>query len=128
MKYDPSSKPSPSHHTLTSMNIILLHTIHTPHITSLLLPVYRPCGKQKYFLSCASLGHEGEKYWGKQIFTHRRFPEVGQKQKTEEKKVERKLVITMAKLCMALASTHGACKPPGPKCLDFIVFFIKFCI
>ena len=26
------------------------------------------------------------KYWGKQIFTHRRFPEVGQKQKTEREK------------------------------------------
>ena len=26
------------------------------------------------------------KYWGKQIFAHRRFPEVGQKQKTDEKK------------------------------------------
>ena len=25
------------------------------------------------------------KNWGKQIFTHGRFPEVGQKQKTEEK-------------------------------------------
>ena len=25
------------------------------------------------------------KYWGKQIFTHGRFPEVGQKQKTEER-------------------------------------------
>ena len=25
------------------------------------------------------------KYWGKQIFTHGRFPEVGEKQKTEEK-------------------------------------------
>ena len=24
-----------------------------------------------------------QKYWGKQIFTHGRFPEVGQKQKTE---------------------------------------------
>ena len=30
------------------------------------------------------------KYWGKQIFTHRRFPEVGQKQKTEEKKKKKK--------------------------------------
>ena len=29
------------------------------------------------------------KYWGKQIFTHGRFPEMGQKQKTEERK-ERK--------------------------------------
>ena len=26
------------------------------------------------------------KYWGKQIFAHARFPEVGQKQKTEKKK------------------------------------------
>ena len=26
------------------------------------------------------------KYWGKQIFTHGRFPEVGKKQKTEKKK------------------------------------------
>ena len=25
------------------------------------------------------------KYWGKQIFAHGRFPEVGQKQKTEKK-------------------------------------------
>ena len=53
------------------------------------------------------------KYCGKQIITHGRFPEVGQKQKTEKK--ERKLVITMAKLRMAHASTHGARKPPGPK-------------
>ena len=26
------------------------------------------------------------KYWGKQIFTHGRFPEVDQKQKKEKKK------------------------------------------
>ena len=26
------------------------------------------------------------KYWGKQIFAHGRFPEVGQKQKTEREK------------------------------------------
>ena len=25
------------------------------------------------------------KYWGKQIFAHEKFPEVGQKQKTEKK-------------------------------------------
>ena len=30
------------------------------------------------------------KYWGKQIFTHGRFPKVGQKQKTEKK--ERKIL------------------------------------
>ena len=29
------------------------------------------------------------KYWGKQIFSLRSFPEVGQKQKTEKKKKER---------------------------------------
>ena len=29
------------------------------------------------------------KYWGKQIFAHGRFPEVGQKQKTEKKEEER---------------------------------------
>ena len=37
------------------------------------------------------------KYWGKQIFTHGSFPEVGQKQKTErerERKKDQKLVIT----------------------------------
>ena len=28
------------------------------------------------------------KYWGKQIFAHGSFPEVGQKQKTEKKKRE----------------------------------------
>ena len=63
------------------------------------------------------------KYWGKQIFAHGRFPEVGQKQKTEkrEREKERKLVITMAKLHMAHASTHGARKPPGPKVPMFVV-------
>ena len=30
------------------------------------------------------------KYWGKQIFTHGNFPEVGQKQKTEKKKKREK--------------------------------------
>ena len=54
------------------------------------------------------------KYWGKQIFTHGRFHEVGQKQKTEKKEKERTMVITMAKLRMVHASTHGARKPPGP--------------
>ena len=64
------------------------------------------------------------KYWGKQIFAHRRFPEVGKKQKTEREKKEKEkknkrrerlMVITMAKLRMVHASTHGARKPPGPK-------------
>ena len=29
------------------------------------------------------------KYWGKQIFAHRRFPEVGEKQKMEKEKKKR---------------------------------------
>ena len=53
------------------------------------------------------------KYWGKQIFTHRRFPRSGSKakdggEKKKKKKRERNFVITMAKLRMANASTHGA--------------------
>ena len=72
------------------------------------------------------------KYWGKQIFTHGRFPEVGQKQKTEEKKKERekeerKLVKTMAKLRMAHASTHGARKPPGPKERKSMITMVGTC-
>ena len=31
------------------------------------------------------------KYWGKQIFADGRFPEVGQKQKTEKKKKRKRL-------------------------------------
>ena len=52
------------------------------------------------------------KYWGKQSFTHGRFLEVGEKQKTErekerEKRRDRKMVITMANLHMAHASRLG---------------------
>ena len=63
------------------------------------------------------------KYRVKNYFAHGRFPEVGQKQKTEEKKKEeRKLVITMAKLRMAHANTHGARKPPGPTSTNYTVW------
>ena len=56
------------------------------------------------------------KYWVKNYFTHGRFPEVGQKQKTEkERKKERKLMKTMAKLRMAHAITQAA----WPKCTTF---------
>ena len=60
------------------------------------------------------------KYWEGNYFADRSFSEVGQKQKPEKEKKrekERKLVITMAKLRMAHASTHGAHKPPGPICM-----------
>ena len=65
------------------------------------------------------------KYWGRNYFAHGRFPEVGQKQKTEKKKKKTP--------CLAHAkppgpkrrerakvgdnngqATHGAHKPPGP--------------
>ena len=38
-----------------------------------------------------------------------------EKAKDGEKRKDRTMVITMAKLRMAHASTHGARKPPGPK-------------
>ena len=58
------------------------------------------------------------KYWGKQIFSLRRFPEVGQKQKTEkkeERKIDRNLVITMASSALQMLPRVAHEKPPGPK-------------
>ena len=50
------------------------------------------------------------KYWGKQIFSLGSFPEVGQKQKTERKKIKR----------LNDGNNNGQlrianAKPPGPK-------------
>ena len=53
------------------------------------------------------------KYWGKQIFAHGRFPEVGQKQKTEKKEEEKKRRANNDK--NNGQATHGTRKPPGPK-------------
>ena len=56
------------------------------------------------------------KYWVKNYFAHGRFPEVGQKQKTEKKKErekERKLVMTMATLRMAHAVVVLFCRSVG---------------
>ena len=56
------------------------------------------------------------KYSVTNYITHGRFPEVGEKQKTERKREKKKkrrdrtMAITMAKLRMAHASTHGARK------------------
>ena len=44
------------------------------------------------------------KYWGKQIFAHGRFPEMGQKQKMEKKKERPKVGNNIGQLR----------KPPGP--------------
>ena len=65
------------------------------------------------------------KYWVKNYFAHRSIPEVGQKQKTEKKRKKKgekdlTMVITMAKLRRAHASTHGALKPPGPTVLVWV--------
>ena len=49
------------------------------------------------------------KYWGKQIFAHGRFPEVGQAKDGEKKKREKDR--TMNNNGQA---AHGARKPPGP--------------
>ena len=59
------------------------------------------------------------KYWGKQIFTHGRFPEVGQKQKTEKKKREKeierlKVGNNNGQLCIATPPRVAHAKPPGP--------------
>ena len=56
------------------------------------------------------------KYWGKQIFTHGSFPEVGQKQTMER---ERQLVIIMATLRIATPPGVAHAKPPGPKVSDY---------
>ena len=63
------------------------------------------------------------KILGEKLFRTWEFPRSGSKAKNGEKKrkkrgKDRKLVITMAKLRMAHASTHGARKPPGPKCMN----------
>ena len=53
------------------------------------------------------------KYWVKNYFAHGRFPEVGQKQKTEKKKREREKERAKVGDNNGQA-THGARKPPGP--------------
>ena len=48
------------------------------------------------------------RYWGKQIFTHGSFLEVGQKQKTEIKRA--KVGNNNGQLCIANATSSGARK------------------
>ena len=52
-----------------------------------------------------------QKYWGTQIFSLGRFPEVGQKQKTEKKK-EREKTDFRAIFLLFTASVRS--RPPGP--------------
>ena len=58
-----------------------------------------------------------QKYRGKQIFTHRRFPEVGQKQKTEKEK-RPKVCNNNGQLHIATPPRVAYAKPPGPKRLN----------
>ena len=53
------------------------------------------------------------KYWVKNYFAHGRFPEVGQKQKTEERRRERERE-RLNNCDNNGQATHGARKPPGP--------------
>ena len=48
------------------------------------------------------------KYWGKQIFAHGRFPEVGQKQKTEERKEKREKIERLNDCNNNGQAMHGA--------------------
>ena len=50
------------------------------------------------------------KYWGKQIFAHGIFPEVGQKQKTERKRRRAKVGNNNGPLRIANATSGGARK------------------
>ena len=52
------------------------------------------------------------KYWGGNYFAHGRFPEVGEKQKTEREKKRKKRLNDGNNNGQA---THGARKSPGPK-------------
>ena len=52
-------------------------------------------------------------YWGKQIFSFGRFPEVGQKQKTE-KRERPKVGNNNGQLRIATPSRVAHAKPPGP--------------
>ena len=55
-------------------------------------------------------------YWGKQIFAHERFPEVGQKQKTEREK-ERNCIhlLIMSKYWGKQIFAHGSFPEVGQK-------------
>ena len=62
------------------------------------------------------------KYWGKQIFTHGRFPEVGQNQKTEERRA--KVGNNNGQLRIATPPREAHAKPPGTKLASsFLKYF-----
>ena len=58
------------------------------------------------------------KYWGKHIFAHGRFPEVGQKQKMEREKRKKEIRANKGnnnvQLRIATPPRMAHAKPPGP--------------
>ena len=60
------------------------------------------------------------KYWGKQIFSLGRFPEVGQKQKTEKREERPKVSNNNGQLRIATPPRVAHTKPPGPKIFDLL--------
>ena len=54
------------------------------------------------------------KYWGKQIFSLGRFPEVGQKQKTEKREERPKVGNNIGQLRIATPPRVAHAKLPGP--------------
>ena len=68
-----------------------------PVLTFVVLSYSRDCGWPKISIYLLVIPN----YWGKQIFTHWRFPKVGQKQNTEGKKERR------AKKCFHIKMVTG---------------------
>ena len=63
------------------------------------------------------------KYWGKLIFSLRRFPEVGQKQKTEKREKERpKVGNNNGQLRIPTPPRVAHIKPPGPIFAQYTTF------
>ena len=70
------------------------------------------------------------KYWGKQIFTHGSFPEVGQNQKTERKRKKERIAKVgnnNDRLCSANATSCGARKAAWANIKLIFLYFNRFC-
>ena len=70
------------------------------------------------------------KILGNQIFTHGSFPEVGQKQKTEEKKKKdrAKLGNNNGQLRIATPPQVTHAKPPGPKKRKLVITIASYAL
>ena len=72
------------------------------------------------------------KYWGKQIFTHGRFPEVGQKLKMEKKEKKKKERLNdgnnNGQLRIATPPRVAHAKPSGPKDSKYLISLTQSCL